>query len=87
VLRGWSPHGPVYELAFARRNRCGNLSAPSTWKEVEGGKVGPATFTLRNMPARVAKPGDVWADMRPRGRSLTKAVARLRRLTEDTNGI
>ncbi len=48
--------------------------------EVERGKVQPRSFTLRNMPARVAKLGDVWADMRRRGRSLTRAIETLRRL-------
>jgi DNA primase len=42
--------------------------------------VGPATFTLRNMPKRVAKVGDLWADMRKRGRSLNQPMEKLRRL-------
>jgi hypothetical protein len=32
------------------------------------------------MPARVAKLGDVWADMKRRGRSLKRAIETLRRL-------
>jgi len=34
------------------------------------------------MPERVATIGDVWADLRRRGRSLKRAMERLRELTE-----
>ena len=61
------PHAPV--------------SAPCTWEEVERGEVKPDTFTLKNMPARVAKVGDLWADLRKRGRSLKQPIEKLRRLT------
>jgi bifunctional non-homologous end joining protein LigD len=56
------------------------VSAPCTWKEVERGQVGPRTFTLRNMPERAEKVGDLWADMRRRGRSLKRPIEILRRL-------
>jgi len=56
------------------------VSAPCTWDEVERGKVEPRTFNLRNMPDRVAKVGDLWADMRRRGRSLKRPTEKLRRL-------
>jgi bifunctional non-homologous end joining protein LigD len=55
------------------------VSAPCTWKELEDG-VGPRTFTLRMMAARVDAVGDVWADMRRGRRSLRRAIERLRRL-------
>jgi bifunctional non-homologous end joining protein LigD len=55
------------------------VSAPCTWKELEDG-VGPRTFTLRKMAARVDAVGDVWADMRRSRRSLRRAIERLRRL-------
>jgi DNA primase len=42
--------------------------------------VGPATFTLKNMPARVERIGDVWADMRRRRRSLATAIRKLGQL-------
>jgi hypothetical protein len=32
------------------------------------------------MPARVESVGDLWADMRKRGRSLTRPIAQLRKL-------
>ena len=56
------------------------VSAPCTWDEVERGKVEPRTFTLRNMPDRVASVGDLWADMRRRGRSLKRPMEKLKRL-------
>jgi DNA primase len=42
--------------------------------------VHPRTFTLRNMPNRIAKVGDVWADMRLRRRSLKRPMEKLARL-------
>ena len=44
------------------------VSAPVTWDEVSRG-IRIEDFTVRNVPARVAKIGDVWAPLtRPRGR-------------------
>ena len=81
VDTGRNTQGATFAAAYTvRAKRGAPVSAPCTWKEVEGGKVGPATFTLKNTPARVAKLGDVWADMKRRGRSLTKAIDKLRRL-------
>jgi bifunctional non-homologous end joining protein LigD len=37
------------------------VSAPLTWDEVKGGRVRPLDFTLRTMPERVAKLGDLFA--------------------------
>ena len=53
------------------------VSAPCTWEEVEKGKVGPRSFTLTTMPARIAEVGDLWADLRKRGRSLRRAIQKL----------
>ena len=79
VDTGRNGYGATFAAAYTVRARRGApVSAPCTWKEVEGGKVDPGTFTLRNMPGRVAKVGDVWADLRRRGRSLTRAIAKLR---------
>jgi hypothetical protein len=44
------------------------VSAPCTWDEIERGAV-PATFTLRNMAARIDEIGDLWGDMKRRRRS------------------
>ena len=61
------PHAPV--------------SAPCTWEEIERGEIKPDTFTIKNMPARVARMGDLWADMRKRGRSLKQPMEKLSKLT------
>ena len=44
------------------------VSTPVTWKEVERG-VRIEDFTIRNVPARVTKLGDLWKPLlSPRGR-------------------
>jgi DNA primase len=43
------------------------------------GEVGPRTLTVKNVVRRVAKVGDLWADMRKRKRSLSKPIERLQR--------
>jgi bifunctional non-homologous end joining protein LigD len=58
------------------------VSAPCTWEEIERGEVDPATFTLRTMPDRIAKVGDIWADMRRRARSLNRPYEKIRALLE-----
>ena len=74
-------YGATFAAPYAVRARTGApVSAPCTWEEIEGGKVQPRTFTLRNMAARVSEVGDLWADMRRRRRSLRRAVDRLRKM-------
>jgi DNA primase len=47
------------------------VSAPCTWEEVEAGTVGPHRSRCDHAD-RIAKVGDLWSDMRRRGRSLTQ---------------
>ncbi|HMC78810.1 MAG TPA: non-homologous end-joining DNA ligase [Vicinamibacterales bacterium] len=70
-------HASVYAV---RAKPGAPVSAPCTWEEVEAGTVKPRTFTLRTMPARLAEAGDLWSDLRKRGRSLKRPIAALRRL-------
>jgi bifunctional non-homologous end joining protein LigD len=71
-------YSATFAAAYAVRARPGApVSAPCTWEEVERGIAGPRTFTLRNMPARVAKVGDLWSDLRRRGRSVRSAARKL----------
>ena len=75
-----------YSATFAavytvRARRGAPVSAPCTWDEIERGEVDPWTFTLRSMPARIARVGDIWADMRRRGRSLAGPTEKLRQLS------
>jgi len=74
-----------YSATFAapytvRAKRGAPVSAPCTWEEVERGVVSPNSFTLRDMPGRIAAVGDIWADLYRRGRSLRRATTRLREL-------
>ena len=83
VDTGRNGYSATHAAAYAVRPRKGApVSAPCTWEEIERGTVSPQSFTLRNMSARVDRVGDLWADMRKRGRSLTRPIAQLRRLAE-----
>ena len=82
VDTGRNGYSATFAAAYAVRARRGApVSAPCTWEEIERGEVSPSTFTLRNMPQRIAAVGDLWADMRRRGRSLTRATENLRSMT------
>ena len=81
VDTGRNGYSATFAAAYTVRAKPGApVSAPCTWKEVERGQVDPRTFTLRNMPERAAKVGDLWADMRRRGCSLKRPIEILRRL-------
>jgi bifunctional non-homologous end joining protein LigD len=81
VDTGRNGYSATFAAAYTVRARPGApVSAPCTWQEIERGEVEPATFTLKNVPARVAAVGDLWADMRRRGRSLKRPIEKLRRL-------
>jgi bifunctional non-homologous end joining protein LigD len=83
VDTGRNGYSATFAAAYTvRAKRGAPVSAPCTWEEVERGVVNPRTFTLRNMPDRIAKVGDVWADMRRRGRSLKRPMEKLRRLAQ-----
>jgi len=61
---GRNGYSATIAAAYAVRARPGApVSAPCTWEEVERGAVGPRTFDLRTMAARVAEVGDLWAEM------------------------
>ena len=74
-------YSATFAAPYAVRAKPGApVSAPCTWEEIERREVGPRTFTLQTMAARVEAVGDVWADMRRRRRSLLRAYERLGRL-------
>lgn len=78
---GRNGYSATFAAAYTvRAKRGAPVSAPCTWEEVERGEVHPQTFTLRNMPDRVAKAGDLWAPLLRRGQSLKRANEKLRRL-------
>jgi bifunctional non-homologous end joining protein LigD len=83
VDTGRNGYSATFAAAYTVRARPGApVSAPCTWEEVEKGDVGPRTFTLRNIPDRVARAGDLWSNMRRRGRSLKRPIERLRGLVQ-----
>ncbi|HEX4405300.1 MAG TPA: DNA ligase D [Polyangia bacterium] len=47
----------------ARASTYGGASTPLTWREVDAG-VDPTQFTIRTLPARVRKVGDLWEGLR-----------------------
>jgi bifunctional non-homologous end joining protein LigD len=80
VDTGRNGYTATFAAAYTvRAKRGAPVSAPCTWEEIERGNVEPRTFTLRNMPDRIAKAGDLWADLRRRGRSLKGPMERLKR--------
>jgi bifunctional non-homologous end joining protein LigD len=75
VDTGRNGYSATFATAYTVRAKPGApVSAPCTWDEIERDEVTPTTFTLRNMPDRIAKVGDLWSDMRRRGRSLQRAL-------------
>jgi bifunctional non-homologous end joining protein LigD len=46
------------------------VSAPCTWEEIERETVGPRTFTLRTMAARIDEAGDLWQGIGEQEQSL-----------------
>jgi bifunctional non-homologous end joining protein LigD len=80
VDTGRNGYSATFAAAYAVRAKPGApVSAPCTWAEIEKGKVGPQTFTLRTMTDRVEAVGDLWSDMRRRKRSLRRPLEQLRR--------
>ena len=64
VDTGRNEYSATFAAAYAVRPRPGApVSAPCTWTEIEEGRVGPRSFTLRSMADRIARVGDVWRDM------------------------
>jgi bifunctional non-homologous end joining protein LigD len=81
VDTGRNGYSATFAAAYAVRARAGApVSAPCTWAELEGGQVGPQTFTLQTMATRVAEVGDLWSDMATRAHSLGRPFEQLRRV-------
>ncbi len=79
VDTGRNGYSATYAATYTVRAKPGApVSAPCTWEELERGKVGPRTFTLRNMAERIAAVGDLWADLLKTKRSLARPLQKLR---------
>jgi len=81
VDTGRNGYSATFAAAYAVRARAGApVSAPCTWEEIEGGAVGPRTFTLRNMRERIDAVGDLWVAMGKKKKPLRPAAERLTNL-------
>jgi len=81
VDTGRNGFSATFAAAYAVRAKAGApVSAPCTWEEIEGSKVGPRTFTLPTMAQRVSRVGDLWSDMRRHRGGLRAATDKLRRV-------
>ena len=81
VDTGRNGYSATFAAPYAVRPKPGApISAPCTWEEIERGVARPRTFTLRTMTKRIEEVGDVWSDLRRRGRSLARAMQRLQKL-------
>jgi bifunctional non-homologous end joining protein LigD len=74
--------GATLVAPYSVRPRAGApVSAPIEWAEVEDPKLRPDSFTLRDVPGRIATHGDPWARLRDEPGSIDDADAALERLT------
>jgi bifunctional non-homologous end joining protein LigD len=65
--------GATFAAPYSLRAKPGApVSAPCTWEEVERGEITPQSVTLRSMPDRLKKLGDLWAELLPASRSTRK---------------
>ena len=72
---GRNGYSATFAAAYAVRARPGApVSAPCTWDEVADGSVLPRTFGIRSMAERVARVGDLWADMARHAHALPRPV-------------
>lgn len=77
---GRNGYSATFAAVYAIRAKPGApISAPCTWEEIESGEVHPRSFTILNMADRMEAVGDLWKDMARRKRSLTRAIAKLKR--------
>ena len=81
VDTGRNGYSATFAAAYAvRAKEDAPVSAPCSWDEIERGLVSPRSVTLRTMPERLARVGDLWSDLSTRGQSLDHARERLKRL-------
>jgi bifunctional non-homologous end joining protein LigD len=84
VDTGRNGYSATFAAAYAVRAKPhAPVSAPCTWEELQRGEIGPQTFTVPTMAKRIDAVGDVWADLRKRGRSLRRAIEKVRKMRSD----
>jgi bifunctional non-homologous end joining protein LigD len=81
VDTGRNGYSATFAAAYAVRARPGApVSAPCRWDEVASGAVSPRSFTLRNLPGRLASVGELWSDLFTQGLSLAGPRETLRKM-------
>ena len=71
VDTGRNEFGATFAAAYALRPKPNApVSAPCTWEEIERGRIGPQSVTLRTMRERLDTHGDVWAALFREPRAL-----------------
>jgi bifunctional non-homologous end joining protein LigD len=63
-----------------RARRGAPVATPLEWDELDRRGLRADSFTLRDVPKRVAENGDPWSDIARRGRSLTRPMNRLAKI-------
>jgi len=83
---GRNGHGATFAAAYAVRARRGApVSAPCAWWELENDRVGPQSFRLRSMAERLARVGDVWADLHAHEQPLGAPLERVESMLTDAD--
>ena len=78
--------GQTLAAAYSVRPAPGaTVSTPLRWREVKTG-LDPAKFTIRTVPARVEKTGDLWAPVLGPGIDLSECLDRLARRAPRAQG-
>jgi len=76
-------HGRLLVAPYSVRPRPGaTCSTPLEWKEV-GGRLDPAAFTIRSLPKRLAKKGDLLRGLLEEAPDLPRALSQLALLVQD----
>jgi bifunctional non-homologous end joining protein LigD len=76
---GRNGYSATFAAAYAVRARPGApVSAPCTWSELEQDRIGPRFVTLKTMPERLARMGDVWSGLHAQRQSLVRPLEQLR---------
>jgi bifunctional non-homologous end joining protein LigD len=66
--------GATFVAPYSLRAKPGApVSAPCSWAEIESGSITPQGVTMRSMPARLRKFGDLWSELLPAPRAPRKA--------------
>ncbi|HWS90937.1 MAG TPA: non-homologous end-joining DNA ligase [Mycobacterium sp.] len=74
-------HGQTAIAPYSVRARSGApVATPLEWDELDTPGLRADTFTIRNLPKRLAGQRDLWAEMYRHARSLTRPARRLAKL-------